>query len=936
MKILIVRTETELAEMLSQLEKADTYCLDTETLDRGLFDLSLVGLSLSFDGKRGFYVPTGHAEESAQLPAELVLERMKPILERPGKMCLMHNAKYDLEVLKVLGGIDFPQDAGLFCSKEKKSPIYDTMVAAWLLDTENEIGLKALSKRYLKHTMVELSEIAKKEKHPVTGDDVYRPDLVPIDELAKYAIDDAVRPFQLKQIFDQGLEKWGLEKVFYELEMPYVFVLTDMELAGVLINREKLEEFYGEAPDKLKALEQRIFACRPGGEEFNIGSQPQLNQVLFKELGIKPLGEKGKSGYYSTKEEYMEVWANKHEICKLILDYRKLDKLIGTYLTGLSKRIDPDGRIRSNFKRFISTGRLSSSRPNCYDDKTEVLTDCGWKKFSALEDERVAQWCQDGTIEFVTPEQKIKYLYSGDMIRIVAGGIDLLVTPDHRMLTKTRRGNLVWEEAREWSLRGGKNVDRKSVRGGVKKDGRRLSEEERLDLERAVAIQADGHVRKDWNVVELSFKSERKQAQAERLWRMKARGNDGRTVVYVPLTDHCFEWLEVDRVTGRKVFKASKVLGLCVDELQEFLNMIWRWDGDSTRKATFLQHRKHEDVVDLVQAVALLCGFSTSRYDKDERYTVVNVHKKSERYLSKTMVSSEYFAGEVYCVTVPSGAVVVRRNGCVVVSGNCQNIPRPENDLFGLRSLFIAPEGKTLIVADYSQIELRILAHFSRDPKLIEAYMNGEDIHAATAKALFDLPEPVSEVKEKHGELRSIAKNYNFAMVYEAGVKKLAAMTGTTESRAKQLREKYFDRFPGIERYQQWMHHRAERDGYVKTLVGRYRHLSAAQLPGKTKKENALKYGAFRQSSNTPIQGSAADVISIAMRNINRRLKDEGYSRDEAQIVLQVHDELILEVVEEAAPEVAKLVASEMENAVKLRVPIVADVGIAPIWSEAK
>lgn len=630
MKILIVRTETELAEMLSQLEKADMYCLDTETLDRGLFDLSLVGLSLSFDGKRGFYVPTGHAEESAQLPAELVLERMKPILERPGKMCLMHNAKYDLKVLKVLGGIEFPQDAGLFCSKEKRSPIYDTMVAAWLLDTENEIGLKALSKRYLKHTMVELSEIAKKEKHPVTGDDVYRPDLVPIDELAKYAIDDAVRPFQLKQIFDQGLEKWGLEKVFYELEMPYVFVLTDMELAGVLINREKLEEFYGEAPDKLKALEQRIFACRPGGEEFNIGSQPQLNQVLFKELGIKPLGEKGKSGYYSTKEEYMEVWANKHEICKLILDYRKLDKLIGTYLTGLSKRIDPDGRIRSNFKRFISTGRLSSSRPNL------------------------------------------------------------------------------------------------------------------------------------------------------------------------------------------------------------------------------------------------------------------------------------------------------------------QNIPRPENDLFGLRSLFIAPEGKTLIVADYSQIELRILAHFSRDPKLMEAYMKGEDIHAATAKALFDLPEPVSEVKEKHGELRSIAKNYNFAMVYEAGVKKLAAMTGTTESRAKQLREKYFDRFPGIKRYQQWMHHRAERDGYVKTLVGRYRHLSAAQLPGKTKKENALKHGAFRQSSNTPIQGSAADVISIAMRNINRRLKDEGYSRDEAQIVLQVHDELILEVVEEAAQEVAKLVKSEMENAVKLRVPIVADVGIAPVWSEAK
>ena len=116
--------------------------------------------------------------------------------------------------------------------------------------------------------------------------------------------------------------------------------------------------------------------------------------------------------------------------------------------------------------------------------------------------------------------------------------------------------------------------------------------------------------------------------------------------------------------------------------------------------------------------------------------------------------------------------------------------------MFGLRSPFIAPGRKRPdCKVDYSQIELRILAHFSRDPKLMEAYMKGEDIHAATAKALFDLPEPVSEVKEKHGELRSIAKNYNFAMVYEAGVKKLAAMTGTTESRAKQLREKYFDRF---------------------------------------------------------------------------------------------------------------------------------------------
>ena len=630
MEKLIVRTEAELMDVLSQLEKADVYCLDTETLDKGFFDLGLVGLSLSFDGKRGFYIPTGHVEASAQLPAELVLERLKPFLEKPGKMGIFQNAKYDLRVLRVLGGIELPQNQELFCAKEKKTPIFDTMVAAWLLDTENEVGLKALSKRYLKHEMTELDTLAKKEKHPITGDTVLRPDLVPISELAKYAIDDAVRTFQLKKVFEEMLAKWDLEKVFYELEMPYVFVLSDMEMAGVLVDSAKFEELSREAPAKLEQIEKQIYDLRPSGEPFNIRSQPQLNEVLFKELGIKPLGTKGKSGYYSTKEEYMKAWANSHEICKLILEHRKLEKLIGTYIEGLSKRIDEDGRIRSDFKRFISTGRLSSSRPNL------------------------------------------------------------------------------------------------------------------------------------------------------------------------------------------------------------------------------------------------------------------------------------------------------------------QNIPRPENDLFGLRSLFIAPEGKLLVVADYSQIELRVLAHFSRDPKLVEAYIDGEDIHALTAKELFDLEESPSEVKEKHHELRSIGKNYNFAMVYEAGVKKLAAMTGTSEGRATELRKKYFNRFRGIKKYQQWMHHMAQKNGFVKTIVGRYRHLTNAQLRGDSRKENALKYGAFRQASNSPIQGSAADILSIAMRNINRRLRNEGISKEQAQIVLQVHDELLLEVDETISEKVAKIVKYEMENAVKLRVPIISDVGIASVWGDAK
>lgn len=627
---MIVRTEVELDEVLSKLEKAEVYCLDTETLDRGLFDTQLVGLSISFDGKQGYYIPTGHSETTAQLPAQLVLERLKPLIETPGKTCVMHNAKYDMKVLRVLGDIEFPSQSNLFSSDEKRTPIYDTMVAAWLLDTERKIGLKALSESLLGHKMVALDEVATKEKDPVTGDDVYRTDLVPIESLGAYAADDAIRPLQLKNVFDEKLEQAGLNKIFYELEMPFVFVLTEMELAGVQLNGDKLRSLHEGAPERLTALEKQIFAFRPSGEPFNIGSQPQLNQVLFEELGIKPIGERGKSGHYSTKEEHMETWAVNHEICKLILDYRKLGKLIGTYLEGLAKRIDSDGRIRSDFNRFISTGRLSSSRPNL------------------------------------------------------------------------------------------------------------------------------------------------------------------------------------------------------------------------------------------------------------------------------------------------------------------QNIPRPENDLFGLRSLFIAPEGKMLVVSDYSQVELRVLAHYSQDKKLQEAFLNEEDIHSATAKALFDLDCDVHDVKKQYGDQRSIAKTFNFAMVYGAGVKKLAATTGTTEQRAKELRTRYYERFPGIGRYQERMKFLVERDGYVKTLVGRYRHLSAAQLEGRTRSDNAAKHGAFRQAGNTPIQGSAADIISIAMRNINQRLLEENYSREEAQIVLQVHDELILEVDARMVDEIKTIVQEEMEGAVKLRVPLIADVGTGKVWSEAK
>lgn len=176
---------------------------------------------------------------------------------------------------------------------------------------------------------------------------------------------------------------------------------------------------------------------------------------------------------------------------------------------------------------------------------------------------------------------------------------------------------------------------------------------------------------------------------------------------------------------------------------------------------------------------------------------------------------------------------------------------------------------------------------------------------------------------------------FNFAMIYGAGVKKLASSAKVDERKAKELRDKYMNRFHGIERYIDTMHDRAEEFGYVTTIVGRRRHLPDAQLRGKTGQEKAAKASALRQAGNSPVQGSAADVLFIAMRNIRNRLISENLT-EKIKMVLQVHDELIFEVDEDIADYAAEMVKGEMESAVKLRIPLIADTEIGMRWSDCK
>lgn len=254
---------------------------------------------------------------------------------------------------------------------------------------------------------------------------------------------------------------------------------------------------------------------------------------------------------------------------------------------------------------------------------------------------------------------------------------------------------------------------------------------------------------------------------------------------------------------------------------------------------------------------------------------------------------------------------------------NVQNIPVRTELGSEMRRFFIAREGYTLIDADYSQIELRILAHLADDKVMRQAFLDKVDIHAVTASQVFHHP---LETLPSH--LRSRAKAINFGIVYGISAFSLSKDISVSVSEAKQYIEAYLETYSGVSEYMRKVVEQARRDSYVTTLYGRRRELSEINSPNKQ-----LKSFAERVALNTPVQGTAADVIKLAMIRVFNRLRLEGL---DARLILQVHDELIVEAAVLQAEVVKKLVKEEMEAAVSLSIPLVADVNIGKDWYSAK
>ncbi len=594
-----VDTEASFQKILEGIERTKEFGFDLETTSLNPSQAEIVGVAICHDPAFGSYIPIGHraslqAGEPKQLRSSYVLEKLKPFLEDSRYKKIGQNLKYDWSVLIEHGF----KPAGIGA---------DTMVAAYVLDPSGRHNLETLAVQYLSYNVMTYEEVCGKGKDQLSFDQL------PIDVATRYSAEDAWISVKLWSELKHKLDADHLMRVFAEIDLPLVEVLTRMERQGVCIDVPWLKKLSSEFAHELKGIEERIAAFTKG--PVNLNSPKQLAQLLFEELKL-PVQSKTKTGY-STDASVLEALAPLHEVPKLLLEYREISKLKGTYVDPLPELRDlKTGKIHAGFHQTVAaTGRLSSADPNLQN---------------------------------------------------------------------------------------------------------------------------------------IPIKTER----------------------------------------GRKIRRA-----------------------------------------------------------------------------------------------------------------------------------FIPSPGNVLVAADYSQIELRLLAHMSGDKELSRSFNTNEDVHRRTASEIFGVsPESVDDRQ------RGIAKAINFGLMYGKSAFALAQELKISRREAQDVIAKYFERYSGVKRYLERSILDAKETGMTTTLLGRKRY-----LPDINAKNPAVRNSAERMAMNTPIQGTAADLMKLAMIEIDRRLEADGF---EAKLTIQVHDEVLLDCPAKEAKDVERMVTEVMVSSMKLDVPLQVNSASGASWQD--
>ena len=615
-----VTTETQLTKWIKKIQAEKLVAVDTETNALDVMSAKLVGISFGLASGEACYIPLTHKEEvseqagqgdlfaknTAMVGYELVknqldltacLAQLKPILEDEQIKKIGQNIKYDLTVFANHG-------------IEVQGVAFDTMLESYTQNSTGRHNMDDLAERYLGHKTIAFEEIAGKGKNQLTFDKIA------LDVASEYAAEDADVTMKLHQTLFPELEKTPtLLKLFNDIEMPLVRVLSHIERNGVLIDPQKLLAQSQEIEQRLAEVEAEVHQA--AGQEFNLASTKQLQEILFEKLGL-PVKKKTPKGAPSTNEEVLEELAQEgHIVPKLLIEHRGLSKLKSTYTDKLPQMINPKtGRVHTSYHQAVTaTGRLSSSDPNL------------------------------------------------------------------------------------------------------------------------------------------------------------------------------------------------------------------------------------------------------------------------------------------------------------------QNIPIRNEEGRRIRQAFIAREGYKIVAADYSQIELRIMAHLAHDEGMLKAFTEGKDIHRSTAAEIFGV-----SLEEVTNEQRRNAKAINFGLIYGMSEFGLSNQLGISRQEARSYMDAYFNRYPNVLQFMTDIKTKAAEQGYVETLLGRRLYLP------EIKSSNGMRRkAAERVAINAPMQGTAADIIKVAMIGIDKMI----FGDENIKMIMQVHDELVFEVKAERVDHYSQLIKAEMEKAIKLHVPLIADVGVGDNWDEA-
>lgn len=635
---------------------------------------------------------------------------------------------------------------------------------------------------------------------------------------------------------------------------------------------------------------------------------------------VKPLGSHivTASGFATDKKtieklvEAGKLSDNARLFLETLVRLNAVDTYLSTFIEGIKRNTRPDNLLHTSLNQTLtSTGRLSSSRPNCFSDDTEVLTDSGWKLFKDVGTiNSIAQLdLETAQISFAKPLDTIAYWHEGTMQHITKtrfmrqAAIDMLVTEDHNCYTFNRKnGNLKLNAAIDYPK------DAIQLQAGIFPGGDTHYTSSKIIL--LCAFQADGHTRKADGIVEFTFKKQRKidrltyALALERIPHRVRNKHDGSTVISISR-------LNVPEYFT-KVFNHRHILSFDKETLNAFREEVLFWDGCG--KSQYCSSIKSN--ADIVQIVNCLTGYTAKVRVYKDKYYIVDITTKMGNLTSNTRNTSVQYSGMVYCVTMPKGTVVTRRNGVIAITGNCQNMPRSKT--FPVRKAFISrwKEGKILEV-DWAALEYRVAVLLSHDKAGIESILQGKDRHKITMDILVAAGQPVD---------RQGAKAHTFKPLYG----------GSSGTEAEQEYYKAFSKeHVELTQYQRELCSDAVQKGYIQSPSGRI-----YAFPG-TRRIAVDRVTNQTQIYNYCIQGFAtADIMPCALVILYDKFKKANIR---SKLILTVHDSVEIDCHPEEVDICVKLVYDsfkETENELLKRfnfkccVPLAFEMEIGDNWME--